>query len=69
MWRGTSTRSCPTERHLPICSIVPTRWVLCDIQLSAAQRGFVHGHLRLFAEDGTLMATASQSLVLRYRKG
>lgn len=57
------------DNTLRLCAVVPTRWVLCDIQLSAAQRGFVHGHLRLFAEDGTLMATASQSLVLRYRKG
>ncbi len=32
-------------------------------------RGFGHGHMRLYAEDGTLMATASQSIVLRsYRR-
>jgi acyl-CoA thioesterase len=57
------------DNTLRLHSVVPTRWVLCDIQMSAVGRGFAHGHLRLFAEDGTLMATASQSLVLRYRKG
>ena len=57
------------DNTLRLHAVVPTRWVLCDIQMDAAGRGFAHGHLRLFAEDGTLMATASQSLVLRYRKG
>lgn len=55
------------DNTLRLHAVVSTRWVLCDIQMSAAGRGFAHGHLRLFAEDGTLMATASQSLVLRYR--
>jgi acyl-CoA thioesterase II len=44
---------------------VPTTWVLCDVQAQAAARGFGHGHMRLYAEDGTLMATASQSIILR----
>ncbi len=56
------------DNTLRLRRVVPTEWVLCDIQMSSADRGFAHGHLRLFAEDGTLMATASQSLVLRWRK-
>ncbi len=56
------------DNTLRLRAVVPTEWVLCDIQMSAADRGFAHGHLRLFAEDGTLMATASQSLVLRFAK-
>lgn len=56
------------DNTLRLRAVVPTDWVLCDIQMSSADRGFAHGHLRLFAQDGTLMATASQSLVLRYRK-
>ena len=35
------------------------------MQAQAAARGFGHGHMRLYAEDGTLMATASQSIILR----
>lgn len=49
------------------CRIVPTDWVLCDIQIEAVASGIVHGAIRLFAEDGTLMATASQTLILRLR--
>ena len=56
------------DNTLRLRRVVPTEWVLCDIQMTAADRGFAHGNLRLFAEDGTLMASASQSLVLRYRR-
>jgi acyl-CoA thioesterase II len=53
------------DNNLRVRKIVPTSWVLCDVQAQAAARGFGHGHMRLYAEDGTLMATASQSIVLR----
>ena len=45
--------------------IAPTRWVLCDIAIQGVHGGFAHGDMRLFAESGELMATASQSLILR----
>lgn len=53
------------DNNLRVRKIVPTNWVLCDVQAQAAARGFGHGHMRLYAEDGTLMATASQSIILR----
>ncbi|MEQ1780578.1 MAG: acyl-CoA thioesterase [Hyphomonadaceae bacterium] len=53
------------DNNLRVRKIVPTEWVLCDVQAQAAARGFGHGHMRLYASDGTLMATASQSIVLR----
>ena len=49
--------------------IVPTQWVLCDISIHGVHGGFAHGAMRLFAEDGELMATASQSMILRIRDG
>ncbi|MGH6780872.1 MAG: hypothetical protein ACREB5_02030 [Sphingomonadaceae bacterium] len=39
--------------------------MLCDSRVHGAADGFGHGQMLLFAEDGTLMATASQSVVLR----
>jgi acyl-CoA thioesterase len=45
--------------------IVPTEWVLCDITITGISGGFAHGDIRLFAQDGQLMATASQSMILR----
>lgn len=56
------------DNTLRIHRIVPTQWTLCDITMSAVNGGFAHGALRLFAEDGTLMASASQSLILRVRE-
>ena len=50
-------------------NIVPTKWVLADVRIEAVARGFGHGHIYLWAEDGTLMATASQSAMIRPWKG
>ncbi|CAN5685510.1 thioesterase family protein [soil metagenome] len=54
------------DNTLRVVRIVPTEWVLLDIQIEGIDHGFGHGHVRLFAEDGTLMATASQSTIVRY---
>lgn len=45
--------------------VVPTEWVLCDIRIHGVHGGFAHGRMHQFAEDGTLMATASQSMIIR----
>ncbi len=42
-----------------------TEWVLCDSRIEGAANGFVHGRMRLFGEDGRLLASASQSMILR----
>ena len=53
------------DNTIRIVHLVPTDWVLCDIFIHAVHGGFGHGAMRLFAEDGTLMATASQSVIVR----
>jgi acyl-CoA thioesterase len=45
--------------------IVPTDWVLCDIQIEGLHGGFAHGEMRLYAQGGELMAIASQSMIVR----
>ena len=52
----------------PPFSVVATDWVLCDIRISGVHGGFAHGSMSLFAQDGELMATASQSLIVRVRE-
>jgi acyl-CoA thioesterase II len=42
-----------------------TDWVLADVRVQAVADGFGHGVVHLWAEDGTLLATASQSVVVR----
>ena len=56
------------DNTLRIRRIVPTDWVLCDIQISGVYGGFGHGSMSLFAQDGELMATASQSVIVRVRE-
>ena len=54
------------DNTLRIVDLVPTDWVLLDIRIHAVERGFGHGLVHMFAEDGTLLATASQSCIVRY---
>jgi len=45
--------------------ITPTDWVLCDIRIEAIEHGVTHGSIHMFSPDGVLMATCSQSLIMR----
>jgi acyl-CoA thioesterase len=53
------------DNTIRFMNVVPTDWVLADIRIHAVHAGFAHGRVHLFARDGTLMATASQSLIVR----
>lgn len=55
------------DNTLRVGRAVPTDWVLMDIRIHAVERGFGHGLVHMFAEDGTLLATASQSVIARLR--
>jgi acyl-CoA thioesterase len=44
---------------------VATDWLLCDVKVHGVANGFAHGRMHIFAETGELIATASQSLILR----
>jgi acyl-CoA thioesterase len=57
------------DNTLRVVQLVPTEWVLLDIRVHGVDRGFGHGLVQMFAEDGTLMATASQSCIVRFWKG
>lgn len=53
------------DNTLRIVRLVPTEWVLCDIRIHGLHAGFAHGRMLMYAEDGTLLATASQSMIAR----
>jgi len=42
-----------------------TEWILADVRVHAVEHGFGHGLVHLWAEDGTLLGTASQSAIVR----
>lgn len=54
------------DNTLRVLRLVPTEWVLLDIRVHGVERGFGHGLVHMWASDGTLLATASQSCILRY---
>ena len=56
------------DNTLRVVQLVPTEWVLIDMQIHAVERGFGHGSLKMFAEDGTLIAVASQTCIARLWK-
>jgi acyl-CoA thioesterase II len=45
---------------------VSTEWVLLDIRVHGLANGFGHGLVHQWAETGELLATCSQTVVLRY---
>ena len=42
-----------------------TEWILCDNILEYAGNGFAYGTMHMWSEEGTLLATASQSMIVR----
>jgi acyl-CoA thioesterase len=57
------------DNTLRVAHRVPTEWVLADIRVHAIADGFGHGLVHLWAEDGTLLGTASQSAIVREWRG
>jgi acyl-CoA thioesterase len=56
------------DNTIRVLHTASTEWVLVDVRIEAVARGFGHGHIYLWAEDGTLMGTASQSAMIRLWK-
>jgi len=53
------------DNTVRIGRLVPSDWVLLDVRIHQIVNGFGHGAVYLWAEDGTLLATASQSTIVR----
>ncbi|MGI9577293.1 MAG: acyl-CoA thioesterase [Microthrixaceae bacterium] len=53
------------DNTIRIVRLVPTEWVLVDVRVEGISDGFGHGTVYLWANDGTLLATASQSALVR----
>jgi acyl-CoA thioesterase II len=62
---GVRSGGSSLDNTIRIVRIVPTHWVFCDIYITAIADGMAHGGANLFAEDGTLLAIASQSFIPR----
>ncbi|MGH9123300.1 MAG: acyl-CoA thioesterase [Acidimicrobiales bacterium] len=56
------------DNTIRVVQLLPSEWILCDIDIEAIANGFGHGHAYLWAEDGTLLGVASQSVIVRVRR-
>jgi len=57
--RGTSL-----DNTFRLINRVETDWLMMVTQISSFTRGAAHGHAHIFAQDGTLLATSSQTGLL-----
>ena len=57
------------DNTLRVLSLAPSEWVLIDIGIAGIGSGFGHGEVRIWAEDSTLLAIASQSSIIREHRG
>ena len=53
------------DNTIRTAELVATEWVLADVRVHSIVAGFGQGTAHLWAEDGTLLGTASQSAVVR----
>jgi acyl-CoA thioesterase len=60
-WAGGNS----LDNTIRILSLVATGWVLCDTRIHGIRRGYAQGVIHLWAEDRTLLATGSQSTIVR----
>jgi acyl-CoA thioesterase II len=62
---GRRSRGRSLDNTLRVVQLRPTEWVLCDIRIHALINGYAQGVAFLWSQEGELLATASQSFVVR----
>lgn len=63
---GRSSGGNSLDNSIRVVQLRPSEWVLCDIRIHGVCNGFGHGLAHLWSEDGALLGTASQSLIVRF---
>jgi acyl-CoA thioesterase II len=53
------------DNALRVVTRQATEWILADVRVHAIAGGFGHGLVHLWADDGALLGTASQSAIVR----
>lgn len=65
---GQRLSSSSIDNTLRVVQLEPSEWFLLDIQTVGVRNGFGHGHVNIFSERRTLLAVASQSVIVRERR-
>jgi acyl-CoA thioesterase len=53
------------DNTIRVLRLVPCEWILCDIRIQGIANGYGYGLGHLWAQNGTLLGTASQSVIQR----
>jgi acyl-CoA thioesterase len=62
---GPLSRVTSLDNTIRYAGAAPSEWVLVDVHAHAAADGYAYGDVHLFSENGTLLATGSQTCVVR----
>jgi acyl-CoA thioesterase II len=62
---GTPTTANSLDNTIRIVERAPTEWVMLDVRIDAAERGYAHAGAHLWTDDGVLLGMATQTLVVR----
>jgi acyl-CoA thioesterase len=63
---GRRVMSRSLDNTLRVVRLEPTEWVLCEIRIQALVDGYGQGVAHLWSREGSLLATASQSMSVRF---
>lgn len=66
---GRALRSNSLDNTIRILDVRPVDWYLLEIEAAGIRNGFGHGQIRIWGDDRRLQAIASQSVVVRERRG
>ena len=64
---GHRTMSNSLDNTLRVFDTRSTEWFLLDVNIEGVARGFAHGFIHIWADDGSLLAIGSQSAMVRER--
>lgn len=53
------------DNTIRIANHESSEWILCENKIEFVGNGFGYGHVNMWSETGTLLATASQSIIVR----
>ena len=62
---GPLSRATSLDNTIRYAAAAQSEWVLADVHAHAAADGYAYGDVHLFSENGTLLATGSQTCVAR----
>lgn len=65
---GPLARATSLDNTIRYAAAAQSEWVLVDVHAHAAADGYAYGDVHLFSENGTLLATGSQTCVARVRR-